>query len=518
MSGPMRALAGLLIVGLMTGCSGGKPEESVAKGRDAHELRPDELIIALQSDGKSLDPHTVNDAASMRLVENMYSTLLRYGPDYGSLEPDLAVRWSQSDDHLSYTLHLRTNAVFHDGRPVTADDVIYSIERIRETGARAYMFESIASMTADHPHQVTITLTGPLAPFLTYLAHPMNAIVNRAVAEASRLDRADGGSGPFRLATWKNDQHLILEAFDDYFISDRPRLRRLVYRPISDETARSIALRNGEIDIILDIAAKDMNVLSRQSDLVITSVPGTFWEYVGLNCARPPFDDVRIRQAIAHAIDRAMINKMVKFGRATELTGGHLPPNHWAHADLSVYPQPDLEKARQLLEAAGAGQGFSATILVGSAFPYQVKAAEIIKQQLRPLGIDLTVQALESGVFFDALNRNDFDMTLVGWLGFVDPDEWTYNLFRTGARWNQQGYSNPQVDELLDRGRALMDQAERMPVYAEVQRLVATEAPMIFLYVNNRAAAMLDSVRDFHVHPTVTTISLRDAYREPHAP
>src|SRR5690606_23547707 len=133
----------------------------------------------------------------------------------------------------------------------------------------------------------------------------------------------------------------------------------IVFLPMSDATARTTALRNGEIDLILDVSPKGARVLEPTTGVTVASSPGTFWEYLGINNARKPLDDVRVRQAIAWAIDREALNRVVKLGRATVLDGGHLPPGHWAHADFSAYPRRDVERAKALLREAGHAEGLS---------------------------------------------------------------------------------------------------------------------------------------------------------------
>ncbi|HMP73434.1 MAG TPA: ABC transporter substrate-binding protein [Kiritimatiellia bacterium] len=513
----LRFLAALLISALWLGCGrSGAPQGTSASDRAAAAGRTHELIIALQSDGVSLDPHTVSDAGSMRLIENLYSTLLRYGEVYGEVEPDLATSWTISEDGLVYTFRLRTNAVFQiSGEVVTAEDVVYSLDRIRELGVRASHFEPVAKVTAPDSFTVVITLTEPFAALLSYLAHPMNAVVDRRVAADQGLQSKGGGSGPFRLERWRKDDRFRMVRHEAYHLDGRPRLDAVTFRPISDDTARITAMRNGEIDVILDLAARDIDRLDGMPGVTVTSVPGTFWEYLGLNTTRPPFDDVRVRQAVAWAVDREVINQLVKFGQALPLKGGPIPPNHWAHLDEVVYPAQDLDRARALLAEAGvAPEALKVDLLVGSDFAYQVQAAEVVKQQLRAAGLEVTVVSLESGMFFNRLGERDFDMALVGWLGFVDPDEWTYNLFRTGAPWNQQGFSHPDVDSALAEGRRLLDREQRKPVYDRVQRILTEQAPMVFLFINERAMAALDDVRGFEAHPTVTTLSLRDTWLE----
>lgn len=473
------------------------------------------LVVAIQADGRTLDPHRATDAGSMRLIENLYGTLMRYTAVYGEVEPYLARSVEISPDQTSLTFDLHTNVVFHHShRPMTSGDIKFSIRRIIDEQVRAEQFSEIASIETPAPDRVVIHLERPVAPFLTYLAVPMNAIVDREIVEEQdgSLDRVAAGTGPFRLREWRRDQHLIMERHPLYHIEDRPFLDEVVFRPISDETARTTALRNREIDLMLDVPDRDRHILERTGYIFIDSVPGTFWEYIGLNTRRPPFNDIRVRQAVASAIDRQMINQLVKFGRAETATGEFLPTNHWAHTGLELFPKPDLDRARALLAEAGFADGLATHMRVGSAFPYQVAAAQIVKQQLLQIGIDVELLSQESSVFFDALNQGDFEMTLVGWLGFVDPDEWFFNIFSSEGVWNQQGYSNSHVDDWLREARAENDLDIRRQLYRDIQETILTEAPVVLLYINEQASARLHRVQGYQVHPTATTLSLRDTW------
>ena len=512
-----RLLVYVFWMGVLSGCARDArvadpveiPDEPVSGG---------ELVVAIQSDGRTLDPHRATDAASMRLIENLYGTLMRYTEAYGEVEPYLAESVDLSDDQMTYTFRLRDDVRFHRSRrPMTSADVRYSIERIMDEQVRADQFRHIASMEMPDAQTLVIRLERPVAPFLTYLAYPMNAVVDREVVEANEgaLDQAAGGTGPFTLVEWRKDRHLIMERHPAYHVDGLPRLDRVMFRPISDETARTTALRNREVDLMLDVPDKDRTILERTGHVMIESVPGTFWEYIGLNAEASPFDDPLVRQAVAWAVDRQMINQIVKLGRATVTDGEFFPPNHWAHTGQSLYSKRDLDKARRLLQEAGHAEGFSTSMRVGTAFPYQVAAAQIVKQQLIEVGIDMELVSEESGVFFDALNRGDFSMTLVGWLGFVDPDEWLYNIFHSDGPWNQQNYSNPDVDALLEKGREESDPKQRIAIYREAQRRILTDAPIVLLYVNEQTSARLHRVQGYRVHPTATTLSLRETWVVP---
>lgn len=504
----MSTIAGVAIAVGLAARGRGKPPPAAAT------RVPGELVVALQADGKTLDPHAASDAASMRLIENMYSTVMRYTARYGEVEPDLAESYDISPDGKRYTFHLRHGVRFHtSGRELEAADVKFSIDRIRKKQIRADQFAPVKRIETPDRYTVVLWLSEPFAPLLTYLAHPMNAVMDRRLVQDkgdSVLRRHDAGSGPFSMVEWKKDDHLTIERNRRYYVPGLPRVKRLVYRPIPDEGARTTALRTGEVDIELDVPPRDVRRLRRDPALRVDSVPGTFWEYIGLNTARPPFDDRRVRQAIAWAVDRNVLDRLVKLGRATVLDGGNIPPSHWAYAGLHVYPRRDVARAKALLAEAGHAAGFSTTLKVGAAFPYQVNAAQVIKQELRDVGIRVRIEMQESGLFFDSLGRHDFDMDVVGWVGFVDPDEWTYNLFHSGGKENQQGYSNPDLDRLLDLGRRIRDRERRKGIYKRIQRIVATDVPMVFLYDNNQISAARRRVKGLFVHPTASTIFLRD--------
>ena len=199
----------------------------------------------------------------------------------------------------------------------------------------------------------------------------------------------------------------------------------------------------------------------------------------------------------------------------TVLTEADVPPTHEYFGGDEIYTERDVEKAKALLEEAGVEEGsITLNFTVGSDWQYQVDAATMIKQQLSEIGIECNIQALESGVFFDGLNSGDFDLTVVGWSGFVDIDEYLYNLFTTDGAYNQQNYSNPEVDELLEKGRVTIDETERKEIYKEAQKLIAEDAPMAFLYMNSFTVAMRSNVYGYTVHPTAATIFMKDVYFE----
>lgn len=501
----------VLLALLMAACE----ERSAPSAESSEASQGGTLTIAIQSDGRTLDPRDATDAASRRLIENVYSTLMRYSEDFPNVEPGIVEEYEVSDDFRTFDFTLKEGVTFHSGRPLTAEDVRYSLNRLKEAGASEPLMH-LSSIDVQNERALTLHFDTPMSPLLTYLANPQYGIVDREVVEANDGDitQVDAGSGPFKLVRWQRNQQFVLERFADYHEPDLPRLDRVIYQPIPDRTARTVALINGQVDIVLDVPLSAAERVKNASGVTAESVPGTFWEYIGMNTQRAPFDDARVRQAVAWGIDREALNQSAKFGRATVLADGPIPPHHWAHAELDLYPQRDVERARELLAEAGHDGGVSATLIVGSDFPYQVQAAGTVKDMLSDVGIDLTVRPMESAEFFGRLNDRDFQMTVVGWVGLVDPDEYFAPIYRSDGAFNQQQYQSEEVDQLIDEGRAVGEQSARAAIYERLQRHLAQDAPTVFLYVTDQISAYGDHVHGFDVHPTATTISLRRAWVE----
>lgn len=502
-------LAALALAAVMTVCTTGLTvsAEEVDNG----------LIVAIQSDPTGLDPHTVTDRAAGIAIENLYNTLFTYTETYGEAVPSLAESYEVSDDGLTYTLKLAEGVKFHSGNVMTSEDVKYSLERIQTSGARASQMEKISSIETPDENTVVITLSSQYAPFLTYLANPLNAIVEKAVVEENNgdINNVDAGTGPFKLATWNTGSSVDMDAFEEYWEADKPKADTLQLKTITDATARATALRNGEIDMIIDATDQETAVLNGADGVVLETVPGTFWEYLGMNCESESLKDAKVRQAIAYAVDRNAINMSVKMGGATVLTEANIPATHDYYGQDEIYAARDIEKAKALLEEAGVEEGsVNLKLTVGSDWQYQVDAAQMIKQQLAEIGINCEISAMESGVYFDGLNSGDFDLTVCGWSGFVDADEYLYDLFTTEGAYNQQNYSNSEVDKLLEEGRVTVDEAARKEIYKEAQKLIAEDAPMAFLYMNSFTVAMRDNVKGYTVHPTAATIFMKDVYFE----
>ncbi len=343
---------------LLTACSGGG--ESTAP-KSTNDTQPeaaspaeakDGLTVAIQSDPSGLDPHMVTDRAAGIAIENLYNTLFTYTDKYGEVAPSLAKSYDVSEDGLTYTLQLQEGVLFHSGNTMTSEDVKYSLERIKDSGARASQVEKISSIETPDENTVVIQLESEYAPFLTYLANPLNAVVEKAAAEENdgSLTNIDAGTGPFKLVKWNEGSSVDMEAFGDYWEDGKPQVSTLQLKTITDATARATALRNGEIDMIIDAIDQETMVLNNAEGVVLETIPGTFWEYVGMNCESEQLQDPKVRQAIAYAIDRDAINTAVKMGNATVLKEANVPDTHDYYGGDDIYAARDTEKAKALLK------------------------------------------------------------------------------------------------------------------------------------------------------------------------
>ena len=516
---------GLLLVLPLIGCDGDRQPVDVTQFREVRHApdaptpqeaaRGGELTIALMDEATSLDPHRVHDAAAYRVIENLYSSLMRHTDTLGEVEWDLLSSYQASEDYRIFNLTIREDAYFHEtGRNVTAEDVKYSLERIRDVrGASA--LGPLEEIQVTGEHALTLHFAEPMTPLINYLADPMWAIVDRQVVERQpeqRLERVGAGSGPFRLEERSPGQRTVLVRDENYYVQGLPYLDRVIYRPIPDDTSRTVALVRGDVDIVLDVPVSQLGRLQDRDDVILQGTPGTFWEYIGINTDVSPFDDVRVRQAIAWAVDRDAVNRSVHRGAAQPTYGGFIPPGHWAHLDEAIYGEPNLERARTLLAEAGYADGFATEIIVNADRESQWQAAALIRQMLAGIGIDATVSRIPAGNFFSRLGNSEFEMTVVGWVGLADPDERLYEIFHSNGPYNQQNYHSPRVDELLEEARRVDDEQQRGHLYRQAQRIIAEEAPVVFLYLNEQLSGYRANVQGFEVHPNGTTIFLRETW------
>lgn len=466
---------GLTAVLVLAGCSAG---ESVDLG-DGDGPSGDVLVAAIGGEPDQLDPQKTSSYFSFQVLENVFDTLVE--PDENlEMQPALAASWQTSDDQLTWTFDLQDGVTFHDGSAFTSEDVVYSYNRIiDEELSNAWKFAAITDVDAPDDDTVVITVAQPTPNLLSNLGGFKGmAIVDQANVESGEITTAPVGTGPFSLTDYSSGDHITLTANADYW-GGAPALGGVEFRFISEPATALAALQAGDIDWTDVVPAQQVESLQSDDALEVGLAPSSDYWYLALNQARAPWNDVRVRQALAFAIDRDAILQAVSYGTATE--------NQLAIPEQSIWYTPydaystDLAQAQALLDDAGFTGG-TLDLLATSDYPETITAAQIIASNLAPLGITVNIRQPDFSTWLDEQNTGNFDMLMMGWLGNIDPDDFYYSQHHTDGASNAQGYSNPEVDQLLDAARIETDEAARKDLYAQAATIIADDASYIYLY------------------------------------
>jgi len=474
-----------------------------ASGQEAQ--RGGTLTVAQESDPARLDPHKTQEAETLQVLKNVYQTLTVIDPD---LRPvgKLAAEWETSDDGTTWTFTLQDGVMFHppESRQLTADDVVASIERILDPDTNspwASNFEPVENVRAEDDLTVVFELSEPFAPFLDKLK---NGFIMPAGVEEADYDVASQpvGSGPFVFEETVTQTRTTLARFEDYWETDEngnqlPYLDGVEFRPVPEGQARVTALQTGEIDYVTGVPQAQASTVQNANGITFSTKGGTFYDYVGHNTDAAPLDDVQLRQAISWAVDRPSIVQGARFGFAEPTQDPISPASVWE--DLITVDEPysqDTERSRQLIEES-AYDGEELTLQVGQEFGAQVNSAEIVQAQLSEVGLNVRIQPTEFSTMINNLNEGNFQLALLAWTTFVDPDDLMFLPFHTGELFNQTNYSNEEVDRLLEEGRrATGSIEERAEFYDDAIDIIAREAPYTFLVHVDEIDAWRESVRN----------------------
>jgi peptide/nickel transport system substrate-binding protein len=457
------------------------------------------LEIAVDSSPAGLDPHKVTAFSSFAVIGQIYDGLFELNSDL-QMEPALATGYEVSDDGLTYTVAIREGVKFHNGRDLTAADVVWSLERILdpETGSpQASRFAEVESATAADDFTVVITLSMPFAPFGSNLGNL--TVVPREVVEANGdLQQVAVGTGPFKLVEVVPDTYLRLEANTDYYRPGEPGVAELRYNIVPESSTRAAGLRNGTYHLLPTVDPAAAEVLQTARNITLLGKQDLSYTLLGLNVEREPFNDPLVRQAINYAIDREEIVDAVHFGNG--VPGGPLSPAlvDWASpvSDFPCYAH-DADKARSLLAEAGHADGISFEILTFGTMKVVLDTAQVLQAQLARAGINAEVNVAEFGTFVQDWSNSNFDafVSLNG--GSIDPDGYLHRTFITDGSTNVFKYSDSRVDELLQAGRTTTGMAERQEIYQELQQRLACEGPVAHVVYGTLFTAFGDNVEGF---------------------
>ncbi|MDQ6859391.1 MAG: ABC transporter substrate-binding protein [Chloroflexota bacterium] len=488
-------------------------------GTTGQPKRGGTLILARQGEVTNLDPHKVPAFTSARVFELVYSYLMRLDENLG-VQTDLAESVTTSSDGKTVTVKIRTGVKFHNGDPLTSADVKYTFERIIDPKTAAVarsFFADVDTITAPDATTVVFNLKAPNAALLAYMAHPNTGIVSKKIGEANAdLSKKETaiGSGPFKLAEWVPDNFMRFEANKDYYVAGQPYLDGIRINVVPDESAITAALRTKAADLGIVVDAKVARTMRGESGITLDAKPSLSYNLLFVNTKRKPFDNLKVRQAMAYAIDRKAIIDAVAFGEG-EQTGPVAPGLSNYALPTSQYPlyTRDVAKAKQLLQEANVGP-IEFTMLTQTTEPtYAKDIAQLVQAQLAEVGVKMNIQTLEFTQWVDRWLKADFDMApgLNG--GGPDPDFYIFRYFTDDGNLNfVTSYKNPISSDAIKQARASTDVAKRKELYATAQKELVNGVPFIWLYVGRDYIATLPTTKGFIHLPTGSVIYLRQTW------
>ena len=467
---------------------------------------PNTLVMILESSPTNLDPRVGLDAYSERIDTLIFDDLLTRD-EHLNVQPQLAERW-EVPDATTYIFHLRHGVKFHDGRALTSRDVKWTFDsllegKIRSTKAAAYQL--VDRIEALDDFTVVFRLKQPFVTLLWNLSDGAIGIVPYGTGD--EISGHPIGSGPFRFVSAEQDKEVVIERNDDYW-GQKPKLRQVRFTVVPDTTTRALELRKGSADIAINALTGDLVLaLEKEPNLQVLHAPGTVLSYLAFNTRDPILKDVRVRQALAFAVDRRpLIHYLLRdFARPADSL---LPPESWAYDSNVARYDYSPERARELLEQARYpavnGVRFHLTMKTGTEESTRLLAA-VLQQQLREVGIVLDLRTFEFATFFADVTRGAYQMHSLRWVGGnEDPDIFEYVFHSSkfpphGA--NRTYYSNPQVDALIDQARSVLDQETRKRLYGKIQQILAEDLPYIELWYQDNVMVCSKRVRNVTLTP-----------------
>lgn len=454
------------------------------------------LVVGVYSDPKFLNSNYDFDGQAYYQNMNIFSKLVNQDYKVGRIHPDLATKWDVSADGLTYTFTLREGVKWHDGKPFTSADVKWTYDDLIKEGTKAQAYRiitSLQSVEAPDPKTVVFKLKETDALFLVGLAGYYGAnVLPKHLYEGTDVRKnpynlKPVGTGPFKVNELVTGSHLTLEANPDYY-GLGPYLDKLIFKVVPNLATMISTLETGEVGYSAPSPPfGDVARLRTLPGLKVDEAPSQIVQWTAFNLDNPKFKDIRVRQAIIHAIDKKEISTQVYAGLVTPSTATYISTVPLFYDATAKQPEYDFAKAEKLLDEAGFKRGadgirfktrYAAFISSLAGGP---EMGQVIKQQLAKVGIDVTLEVQEFALFNEKIiKKRDFEMTASGGPHGPDPSEFA-NFVGTGGTRNVMGYSNARVDELFKMGRKTLNEEERKKIYNEIQQIIAKELPRMNL-------------------------------------
>ena len=520
---PLSIFAAVLALAL-SACSK-SPDPASTKSPDSGASKKI-LRIGNGTEPQEIDPHVVSGVSEHRIITSLFEGLVTEHPSGSGVSPGVAERWETSADRLTWTFHLRANARWSDGTPLVAQDFLDSFKRILTSSLAAeYAYKLYHVVGAEEFNKGELTdfaKTGFSAPdshtLILRLKHPVPYLLEAlkhyswfpvplaTIAKHGPVDRKGNrwtlpgnlvGNGPFILKEWQRDQHITVERSPTYWDAASVKLDGIVFHAVSDENAEERMFRSGQLHVTYTLPTDKVDTYRAEHADVLQIAPyyGTYFYRV--NTTRPPLDDVRVRRALALAIDREAIVRTI-------LRAGQQPALNFTPSEMGFTPDqsltPDIAEARRLLAEAGypEGRGLRRIEILYNTMEAHKRVAEAIQQMWKnQLGIDVALRNEEWQVYIDSQRNLSYDLARSGWIADY-PDPQTFlDLWVTKGGNNDSGYANPEYDRLLASALSAPDEPARMKVYQGLENLLVRDVPVIPLYFYKRVYLVNPKVKNW---------------------
>jgi peptide/nickel transport system substrate-binding protein len=489
------------------------------------ELPPSAVIYARGADAKSLDPQAVDDGESAHVIENVYEGLVAFGSGTTQIVPALAEKWETSPDGLVWTFRMRPGVQFHDGTPVDAEAVRFTMQRLFDASGptrppevpyREYFTGCIASIEAPDPATVVFRLKEPYAPFLPNLCMFSAGIVSPTAVKASGgadFGKKPVGAGPFRFLEWNVGEKKITLVRNEKYWRGAPALEKVVFLTIPDNNARLSALRAGSCNWMTGLNPEDLEACRKDPKLKLWTAPAPNVGYLAMNTLKEPFTDVRVRRAVSLAVDRKKLVDALYFGAGIPAVHP-MAPGTLGYDESVPLPAPDPAKAKALLAEAGFPEGFDTELYCmpnpRPYYPNPQKIAQVLKSDLAAVGIRATINPVgDWAAYLEAVQNGKHPMCMLGWTGDNgDPDNFLSTFFGPGSVKPGKGalgisfWSDPRMQDLLKQGTVEIDPAKRAEIYRKALALAREEVPLVPVAHAEQVFLSTSGFQGFVVQPT----------------
>lgn len=497
-----KTLFTLLLAGLMLTSCGGEGQGGKEKGETKTAEIP--LTVAMSTEIDSLDPFNATAGDTKTVMDQIFDGLLDVDED-GNLVGDLAESYEISDDGLTYTFKLKEGVKFHDGSDFSADDVYYTYDKLSGLSSGEPMsskFSVIKEMEVVSPTEIKMTLDAVNNSFIYLQTQP---IIKKDYEDNQTKPI---GTGPYKFVSYTPGEGMVMERFDDYHRADHvAKIKQVNVVRVADNQALVMAINNKEVDLASKLTADELEQVKESTDSY--SHPQNLVQLLGLNNKVKPFDDIRVRQAIAYAIDKDELIEAVAGGKATKIYSSFSPALKDYYNELEEMYPTNVEKAKELLAEAGFPDGISFKMTVPSDYKFHMDTAELVQAQLKKAGINATIDPIEFSTWLDRVYKErDYETTICGFIGYTDPIRVLDRYVSTSDK-DYLNYVSEDYDKAISAAMETLDRDELIKNVKDAQEIITKDCAAVFLQDPNDNIVLNNGYTGLKTYP-VQKLNLED--------